>query len=281
MTTSARQVWLCAHHELVLSVRSRWLQTFAIVFGVLVVLVSASGYVLSGGRGVQEFSRTAVSLIELVLLIIPLTAITFGVLQLTPDRGAAELLFSQPITRSVVLFGRLSGLFMALVAAETIGFGAAGLLVFAQAGAFGVGGFAGVMASAFALTGIFLALAALVSAGMTSRRRTRALALALVVWFSAVVLFDVAALGIASLLRSGDASRLLILAVFANPVDAIRTGALLAVGGTTAFGAASLAFLRFTGGPAWAAVLIALSLVVWMAAPIAVAAHRLRHSDIG
>jgi Cu-processing system permease protein len=137
------------------------------------------------------------------------------------------------------------------------------------------------MASAFALTAVFLALAALVSAGLTSRRRTRALALALVVWFSAVVLFDVAALGTASLLRSGDASRLLILAVFVNPVDAVRTGALLAVGGTTAFGAASLAFLRFTGGPVWAAVLIALSLAVWMAAPIAVAAQRLRRSDIG
>jgi Cu-processing system permease protein len=280
MTTAMRQMWLCAQHELVLSVRSRWLQTFAVVFAVLVALVAASGYVLSGGRGVQEFSRTAVSLIELVLLIIPLTAITFGVLQLTPDRGAAELLFSQPVTRGAVLVGRLTGLFLALVAAETIGFGAAGILVFVRAGAFGAAGFAGVMASAFVLSAVFLALAALVSAGMTSRRRSRALALALVVWFTAVVLFDVAALGAASLLRSGDASRLLILAVFVNPVDAVRTGALLAVGGTTAFGAASLAFLRFTGGPAMAAVLIAASLLAWLAAPVAIAARRLRRSDI-
>lgn len=281
MTVAFRQMWLCAQHELVLSVRSRWLQTFAIVFAVLVVLVAASGYVLSGGRGVQEFSRTAVSLIELVLLIIPLTSITFGVLQLTPDRGAAELLFAQPVTRGAVLLGRLLGLFLALVAAETIGFGAAGLLVFLQAGAFGAAGFLGVMASAFVLSGVFLSLAALVSAGLTSRRRTRALAVALVVWFTAVVLFDVAALGIASLLRSGDASRLLIVSVFVNPVDAVRTGALLAVNGTTAFGAASLAFLRFTGGAAMAAVLIAASLLVWMAGPIALAARRLRRSDIG
>ena len=264
-----------------LSVRSRWVQTFAIVFAVLVVLVAASGYMLSGGRGVQEFSRTAVSLVELVLLIIPLTSITFGVLQLTPDRGAAELLFAQPVTRGAVLLGRLTGLFLALVAAETIGFGAAGLLVFLQAGAFGAAGFAGVMASAFALSGAFLALAALVSAGLTSRRRTRGLALALVVWFAAVVLFDVAALGVASLLRSGDASRLLIVSVFLNPVDVVRTGALLAVNGTTAFGAASLAFLRFTGGPTMAVVLIAASLLVWIAGPIAIAARRLRRSDIG
>jgi Cu-processing system permease protein len=280
MTSGSRQLWLCAQHELVLAVRSRWLQTFAVVFGVLVLLVSASGYVLSGGRGVQEFSRTAISLIELVLLIIPLTAITFGVTQLTPDRGAAEMLFSQPIDRSVVLVGRVAGLFLALVGAQTIGFGAAGLVVFSRAGAFGVWGFAGVMISAAMLTAVFLALAALIAAGATSRRRARVLAVALVVWFASVVLFDAAALGVASLLGSGDASRLLILAVFVNPVDAVRTGALLAVSGTTAFGAASLAFFRFTGGTLPAAILIAASILVWVALPMGLAARRLRKSDI-
>lgn len=280
MREFAGHAWLCAEHELVLAARSRWLQTFAAVFAVLVLLVAASGYILSGGRGVQEFSRTAMSLVELVLLIVPLTAITFGVTQLTPERGAAELLFSQPIDRGAVLTGRIAGLFLALVAAQAVGFGAAGLVVFARAGAFGVSGFAGVVAGAFLLTAVFLAIAALIAAGATSRKRTRALAVALVVWFAAVVLFDVAALGIASTLRSGDASRLLIVSVFVNPVDAVRTGALLAISGTTAFGAASLAFLRFTGGTAPAIALIALSLAVWIFAPLLLAARRLRNSDI-
>jgi len=77
----------------------------------------------------------------------------------------------------------------------------------------------------------------------------RVLALALVVWFVAVVLYDVAMLGIASLFRSGTASRLLITPVLVNPVDAARTVALMAIEGTAAFGAASVALLRFTGGP--------------------------------
>ena len=38
-------------------------------------------------------------------------------------------------------------------------------------------------------------------------------------------------------------------AAIVNPVDAVRTGALLAIEGTGAFGAASLALFRFTGGP--------------------------------
>ena len=280
MLASRRQLWLCAEHELVLAVRSRWLQTFAAVFAVLVLLVSASGYVLSGGSGVQEFSRTATSLVELVLLIIPLTAIAFGVTQLTPERGAAELLFAQPVSRSVVLIGRVIGLGLAMIGAQAIGFGAAGLVVFARTGAYGVWSFVGVMLSAATLTVIYLALAALVSAGATSRRRARVLAVALVVWFASVVLFDAAALGVASLLGSSDASRLLIVSVFVNPVDAVRTGALLGVSGTTAFGAASLAFFRFTGGTTMAILLIGVSLLAWIAAPLALAARRLRRADI-
>ena len=63
------------------------------------------------------------------------------------------------------------------------------------------------------------------------------------------------ALGAASLLPSGAGSRLLITVVLVNPVDAIRTASLLAIQGTTAFGAASLAFLRFTRGPVGAVAL--------------------------
>ena len=99
-------------------------------------------------------------------------------------------------------------------------------------------------------------------------------------WFAAVVLFDVAALGLASLLRSGSASRLLIVSVLVNPVDAVRTGALLAIEGTTAFGAASLAFFRFTGGGLGAGLAIAASLLAWLVLPTWLAARRLARADL-
>jgi Cu-processing system permease protein len=102
---------------------------------------------------------------------------------------------------------------------------------------------------------------------------------ALVVWFVAVILYDVAALGAASLLPSGSASRLLIVSVLANPVDAVRTASLLGAEGTAAFGAASLAFFRFTGGSIGAALLIAVSVAIWIAAPILVSLVRLRRAD--
>jgi len=271
---------LCAQQELRLSVRSRWTQTFAVVFAALAIAVATSGYVLSGGSGTQDFSRTAASLLELVLLLVPLTALVFGVMALTPDPGAAQLLYSQPVPRTTVLFGQIAGLCSALLAAQAVGFGAAGLLIFQRAGSDGVFGFLGVVAGSFVLTVVFLAIAAAITAGSTSLRRAHHLAVALVIWFVAVVLFDVAALGTASLLRSGAASRLLMIAAILNPVDAVRTGTLLTVEGTTAFGSASLAFLRMTGGTTGAALTLVTSLVAWTALPLAVAAVRVRRADL-
>ena len=270
---------LCARQELLLSVRSRWTQIFAAVFALLALGVSSSGYVLSGGHGVQDFARTAASLVELVLLLVPLTALVIGVLSLAPERGAAELLFSQPVSRRAILLGKGAGLFVALASAQALGFGAAGLVIFSRAGGSGLPGFALLVLGSFVLTAVFLGVAALISAG-TVGRRTRALALALVVWFGAVVLFDVAALGAASLLRSGPASRVLIVSVLVNPADAVRTGALLGIEGSGAFGAASLALLRFTKGPVGAGLLLAASLLFWMVAPALLAARRLGKADL-
>ncbi len=272
-------VLLCAHQELVLAVRSRWTQIFAAVFAALSLAVAASGYILSGGAGMQDFARTATSLVQLVLLLTPLTSLVIGVLALAPERGAAEMLFSQPVSRRAILLGRLLGLFAALAAAQAIGLGGAGLLVFSRAGGAGAAGYGILFLGALVLTAVFLGIAALLVSGGVGRR-AKSLAIALIVWFGAVVLFDVAALALASLLGSTAASRLLIGAVLVNPIDAFRTGALLAIQGTTAFGGASLALLRFTRGPSGAAALLGLSAALWLVLPAAFAARRLERADL-
>ena len=274
-----RPFFLFARQELTLAVRSRWTQIFAGVFAALALAVASSGYILSGGGGVQDFSRTAASLVQLILLLVPLTSLVIGVLSLAPDRGGAELLFSQPVSRPTILLGRLLGLFAALAAAQAIGLGAAGLAIFARAGQVGVGAYLFLFLASLALTAVFLGIAAAISAAAVGRR-ARSLAVALIVWFGAVVLFDVAALGTATLLKSGNASRLLITASLVNPVDAIRTGTLLAIEGTSAFGPASLALLRATRGPAGAQVLVALSVFLWTVLSAAIACRRLSRTDL-
>ena len=271
---------LFAAEELKIALRSRWTQIFAVVFAILAAGVAAAGYVISGGHGVQDFSRTSASLVHLVVLIVPLVSLMLGVLSLSLERGAAEVVFALPVSRWTILLGRMLGLFVALALAQSFGFGLAGLLVYAQSGPEGVSDFIIVLGASFLAIAVFLALAALLSADAFGRRRTKALALALVVWLVGEVFIDLAALGLATFLPSGPASRVLILASLVNPIGALRTGALLLVEGTGAFGAASLALLRFTHGPAGATVLIALSLLTWIIVPALWAGRRLERADI-
>src|SRR5262245_16823898 len=142
MTSERSALWLCARQELQLSVRSRWTQTFAVVFAGLALAVASSGYVLSGGSGLQDFARTSASLVQLVVLLVPLTSLMFGVLSMGSEPGAAELLFSQPVARHTILAGRWLGQFAALIGAQAIGFGSAGLVMFLRLGEDGLGGFA-------------------------------------------------------------------------------------------------------------------------------------------
>ena len=94
-----------------------------------------SGYILSGGHGVQDFARTAASLVQLVLLLVPLTSLADRRPAPSPPSAARRSCCSRSRSRAArSCSGKLLGLFEALVAAQAIGFGAAGLVIFSQAG---------------------------------------------------------------------------------------------------------------------------------------------------
>ena len=65
-----------------------------------------------------------------------------------------------------------------------------------------------------------------------------------------------------------------------QPGRAIRTGVLLGIQGTTAFGPASLALLRFTGGTTRASLLIVAGVILWIVGTALLAARRLERADI-
>src|SRR5262245_53178966 len=195
------EVWLCAKHERLLAARSRWTHIFAVAFAALALAIASSGYILSGGRGIEDFARTAASLTELVLLIVPLASLMMGILAMTPERGGAEVIYGQPIPRYRVLVGTWLGLLDALVGAQLLGFGTAGFVICSQAGDEGLGAYGVIVAASAVLTAIFLSIAAAVSVGNIGRRRVRALAVGLMLWFALALVFDIAVLGAATLLR--------------------------------------------------------------------------------
>ncbi len=156
-----KAIYDIARQELVINIRNKWTIIFAVVFGALVVSISYFGIMTEGFSGMQSFTRTSASLLNLVLYIVPLVALTMGTLSFTGDKGSTELLFSQPLTRSEVLLGKLLGVFFSIALSMLIGFTLAGAIVIAAIGAEGFSRYVLFVVLSLALSLVFLSIAVL------------------------------------------------------------------------------------------------------------------------
>jgi Cu-processing system permease protein len=271
ITTIARQ-------ELVINIRNRWTLVFAGVFGLLVLAISYFGLVTAGAVGFQGFARTSASLLNMVLYIVPLVALTFGTLSFSSEKSAGELLFAQPVTRGEILLGKFLGLFASIFTATLVGFGLAGIIIAVKAGTEGSLRYPWFVAFSLVLALIFLSLSAFISA--LCRRKSKALGVALFVWFFFVFFYDLLVIGGTFLLKEQTANTLIFGSLFGNPVDMVRVASLMTLNGKNIFGAGGAVLLKFLGGESLSIVVLLVALAVWVVAPLVFAQRLLRRQDI-
>jgi Cu-processing system permease protein len=264
--------------ELVINVRNKWTLIFALLFGVLVVGVSYFGMMAEGFSGLQNFTRTSTSLLNLVLYIVPLVALVMGTLSFTGDKGSTELLFSQPLTRSEVLVGKLLGVFASITLSMLFGFAIAGIIVLFAAGTDGLFRYLFLVTVSIALAFVFLSLSVLSST--MANRKVKAFGVSIFLWFFFVLFYDLVALG-GTLLLSGPSSNLfLFLSLFGNPVDMVRVSTLIVLNNATIFGAAGAALMRFFGGGAVSMALLFAGMTMWGIVPLFLSHRLLARQDI-
>ena len=273
-----RNIALIARHELRINLRSRWIQLFAIIFAVLTLAISYFGMVTSIVVGFEGFTRTAASLLNLVLYLVPILALAAATSSFSPEKGAAEFLFSQPVTRSEVLLGKILGLFVSLAMAIVFGFGVSGFVVAARAGSEGIARYLGFVAVTLILLLSFLSLGALAS--VTSSSRVKALGIALALWFTFVLFYDLIMMGIVGLVDPHSARTIILVGLFGNPVDLARVAGLLMLGGSTIFGAAGATLVRTFGSTAVAASILSLIGLFWSGMILAIASRALARREI-
>jgi Cu-processing system permease protein len=267
-----------ARQELVINVRNKWTVIFAVAFALLVVSISYVGVVAEGFSGMQNFTRTSASLLNLVLYIVPLVALTMGTLSFTGDKGSTELLFSQPLSRAEVMLGKWLGVFFSIAVSTLIGFSVAGIVVVTASGIDGLLRYVSFVVLSLALALVFLSIA--VFTATLSRRKSKAFGIALFLWFFFVLFYDLIALGGSLLFRGQQANVFLFISLFGNPVDMVRVATLILLDDATIFGAAGAAMLRFFGGHAASLSLLGAGLLLWVAAPLVLAQFMLARQDI-
>lgn len=267
-----------ARQELTINIRNKWTVIFAVIFGVLVTSVAYFGMIAEGFSGMQNFTRTSASLLNLVLYIIPLVSLTMGTLSFTGDKGSTELLFSQPVSSSEVVVGKLLGLFASIVLSMMSGFVLAGSTIVAVSGTEGLASYAAFVLLSLALSLVFLSLSVL--AATLSKRKSKAFGVSLFLWFFFVLFYDLVALGVSLLLRGPSANYFLFLSLFGNPVDLVRVGTLIILDNVTIFGAAGAGLLRFLGGVEASVAALLVGLSIWFAVPLMVSERLLKKQDI-
>ena len=267
-----------ARQELLVNIRNKWTVIFAGVFGLLIVGISYIGIMAEGFSGMQNFTRTSASMLNLVLYIVPLVALIMGTLSFTSDRGTTELLFSQPVFRSEVLLGKILGLFYSLSLSMLAGFLVAGGIILSVTGEEGM-----LQYGIFVLLSLLLALVFLVIAvviATANKRKSRSFGIALFAWFFFVLFYDLIVLGISLFFKGQTANYILFLSLFGNPVDMVRVASLIILDNVSIFGAAGAALLRFLGGSVLSVVLLVSALVLWIGIPLAFSRHLLNKQDM-
>jgi Cu-processing system permease protein len=227
-----RLIATLSRKEIADSLNNRWFVLYAVAFTGLALLLSWLS--LSGGgtgySGFAGFGRTAASLINLVLLVIPLMALTLGAGSLAGERerGTLHYLLAQPINRAEVLLGKYLGLAAALLGALALGFGLSGLIIARQGGQADVGAYGLLIMFAFALALGMLSLGFLIS--VSTRKATVAIGVALFLWLTLVFIGDLGLMGTALAFKLPI--RTLFNLALVNPLQVFKMSALMSINAT-------------------------------------------------
>lgn len=261
-----RNVVIVMRKELRDALRSRWFVLYAIAFALLALGLSFLSLAGAELVGFAAFGRTAAGLINLVILVVPLMALTIGAqsISLEAERGTLGLLLAQPVSRAEVIVGKFCGAALALLGALTVGFGSSALFLAPHVAASASPGLLGwLVGAAFLFSLAMLAVGFLIS--VFSTRAGAATGVAIFIWFCLVLFGDLGLMGSALIMKVSTPT-LLGLAM-ANPVQAFKIAALLGLNPTLDLLGPAGMYAVSVYGRGLAGLLIGV-LVAWTLAPL-------------
>lgn len=246
--------------------RNRWVLGYT---GLLLLLTEAL-FQLGGDAG-----RVVLSLLNLVLILVPLVALVFGTLYLYSAREFIELLLAQPVGRGAMFAGLWAGLALPLSGALVAGVGLP-FLLHLGAGAAPLRPALVLLGTGVLLTLAFTAIAFLIALWWDDR--ARGFGVALLTWLGCAVLYDGLVLLVVALFSRWPLETPLLVLTLLNPLDLGRVLLLLDFDVAALLGYTGAVFQRFLGTPLGMAVAVG-ALLLWTAVPLALGLRRFRRRD--
>lgn len=261
-----RTAWKVLTSQLRNVARSPW------ILGYTLLLVTGTELLLRfGGSG----ERALLSLLNVVLLLLPLMSVTFGTLYVYNAREFIEMLLAQPVGRGALYAGLFGGIVLPLCGAFLLGVG--GPLLLHGGGEPGYAGHAAMLLAVGALlTLVFTAFALCVS--VLIEDRARGLGAALVVWLLTTMVYDGLILLVATAWSDHPLEGPMLVLVFLNPVDLARVLLLLSFDIAALIGYTGAVYERFFHESA-GTVLAFVMLLFCVAVPLLLGLRWFRRKD--
>ncbi|KAA5539979.1 ABC transporter permease [Adhaeribacter rhizoryzae] len=246
-----------------------WRSWWALLYGLFFLVISATLLYFSG-----DFNKAIVSLLNIVLLLVPLISTVFGVMYAYNSREFTELLLAQPIKRNNIFLGQYLGLTLSLALSLSLGLGITFLLFAGTAEEsvhLGMLTLCGTL-----LTAIFTGLAFLMSALFEDR--VKGFGIAILIWLFAAVIYDGLLLTFLVIFNDYPLEKATIGLTLFNPIDLSRILILLRLETAALLGYTGAVFNKFLGTALGMVVSLG-ALLVWIFVPLLLFLKKVQNKD--
>ena len=235
-------------------------------YSIFLFIISVSMFNLE-----DNSAKGLLSLLNIILIIVPLVCIIFATIYIYNSAEFIELLVSQPVKRTTLLSSVYIGLVLSLVIAILIGVGIP--IVIYEPSVTGLV----LIITGVILTAIFVSLALLGS--VITRDKAKGIGISILCWFYFAIIFDGIILFILFQFQDYPLEKTSILLTMLNPIDLGRILVLLRLDVAAMMGYTGAVFKDFFGSVT-GAVTIGIILLLWTILPAWLAIKKFNKKDL-
>lgn len=239
---------------------------FVILYTVFLFIVTLSMYSLEGNS-----DKAILSLLNIILMVVPLVSIIFTTIHFFNSYEFIELLLSQPINRKSIFLSEFAAISLALCLAYIIGVGVP-VTLFSQ----GMDTVYLILSGAL-LTLVFVALA--FSASVLTRDKAKGIGLSLLFWFYFTLIYDGFVLYVIYAFNDYPLDKVTLALVSLNPVDLARIIILLKLDISALMGYTGAFYKQFFGS-SLGIIYSFLLLSLWAIVPLTISLRKFLKKDI-
>ena len=219
----------------------------------------------------ENSSKAVLSLLNIVLIVVPLVSMVFSTIHWYNSYEFIELMLTQPISRKKVLWSEYTGISSSLVTAFLMGVGVPVVIY-----NFNSTGLALILVGSL-LTLVFTSIAFLAS--VKSKDKARGIGAALLLWFYFALIYDGLVLTVLFAFSDYPMEKITLLLSSLNPIDLGRIYLMLQMDVSALMGYTGATYKDFFGSSMGLLYTLGIMLI-WMVVPVLLAVRSFNKKDL-